>query len=211
MKQNINRESLGLDKATVRNRVRVPFQNMGAEFVSFYHLADDKEHIALDFRKDPNQTPLVRIHSECLTGDVFHSNRCDCGEQLQEAVKLFAKDGGVLLYLRQEGRGIGLYNKLDAYELQMKGHDTYEANRLLGLHDDQRDYLVAAQMLNAMNIKTIRLLSNNPQKRLQLLEYGIDVIAQQSTGVFGKAENLEYLKAKALHTGHHIAFEKISL
>lgn len=194
--------------ATIRNRVRIPMQDKEADFVSFHGLVDESEHVALDFRKDNQKIPLVRIHSECLTGDVFHSARCDCGEQLQEAVDTFAQDGGVLLYLRQEGRGIGLYNKLDAYELQLKGFDTYKANRMLGLNDDTRDYQVAAQMLLAMGIKKIKLLSNNPLKSSQLSHYGIEVEALQSTGVFSKKENLRYLEAKVKHTGHHISLEQ---
>jgi GTP cyclohydrolase II len=193
-----------LAEASIRNQVRIPLQKKEALFVSFSGLVDGLEHIALDFRKNKDEVPLVRIHSECLTGDVFHSTRCDCGEQLQEAIDTFASKGGVLLYLRQEGRGIGLYNKLDAYELQLKGHDTYEANRMLGLGDDLRDFAVAAQMLSAMKIGRIRLLSNNPEKVSQIRNYGIEVAERVSTGVFSKEHNLSYLLAKIRHTGHRI-------
>ena len=120
-------------------------------------------------------TPLVRLHSECLTGDVFGSERCDCGPQLREGVEAVAATGGFLLYLRQEGRGIGLYAKLDAYALQDTGMDTYEANLALGHGEDERDYTAAAQMLSALGANSIRLLSNNPDKAAQLTAHGISV------------------------------------
>jgi len=194
-----------LPVASIRRQVRIPLANMESDFVTFHGLVDGCEHVALDFRKgDARKVPLVRLHSECLTGDVFSSARCDCGEQLQESLKLLESEGGVLIYLRQEGRGIGLYNKLDAYALQLMGHDTYEANRLLGLKDDLRDYAAAAQMLKAMGIEEVRLLSNNPLKAAQLEDYGIKVSTKQSTGVFAKAGNLSYLRAKVQVTGHLI-------
>lgn len=189
----------------IRNAVLIPMNETEAKFTSFHGITDGKEHIALDFRKNQNEDVVsIRIHSECLTGDIFHSARCDCGEQLQEAVKKLNDEEGVLVYLRQEGRGIGLYNKLDAYELQLKGHDTYEANRMLGLKDDLRGYEVAAQMLMAMGITKVRLLSNNPLKAEQLESYGIKVVERVSTGVFLKRGNESYLKAKVSHTGHRI-------
>lgn len=193
------------DPVKVRNSVLIPLGEGRARFTSFTGLSDGKEHLALDFRKDISVEVIdVRIHSECLTGDVFNSSRCDCGEQLNEAVQKFNQTGGVLIYLRQEGRGIGLYNKLDAYELQLKGHDTYEANRMLGLRDDLRGYEVAALMLKAMGIKKIRLLSNNPLKAREMEDHGIEVVERVSTGVFLKVENQSYLQAKVTHTGHNI-------
>lgn len=191
-------------KVQVRNSVAVPIGRHTADFVSFRNFQDGKEHIALVFAGTGTAAPLVRIHSECLTGDVFHSGRCDCGEQLNEAIDKIAAEGGVLLYLRQEGRGIGLYNKLDAYELQLQGFDTYEANQRLGLSDDLRDYNVAADMLKALDITSIRLLSNNPDKRNQLLSLGIQVASMLSTGVFTKPTNESYLRAKVVKTGHKI-------
>lgn len=207
---------VGSQAAKVRKRVRVPIGKHQADFVSFAGLCEEKEHVALDFRltaKEGSVTaqdvPLVRMHSECLTGDIFQSGRCDCGEQLNEAIEKFAVQGGVLLYLRQEGRGIGLYNKLDAYALQLEGHDTYKANKMLGLEDDLRDYRVAAQMLKAMKITKVKLLTNNPQKIAQIEKYGIQVQKPVRTGVFVKAENLSYLKAKVDHTGHEISLDSV--
>ena len=176
--------------ATVRQSVRVPIENLEADFITFQGLVDNQEHIALGLGNwKYTDKPLVRIHSECLTGDVFGSGKCDCGEQLKESIQEIHKKGGLVLYLRQEGRGIGLYNKLDAYALQAKGLDTYEANQQLGLKDDLRDYTVAAQMLRALGISKIKLLSNNPDKMGQLRSHGINVVEEISTGVFVKPSN----------------------
>jgi GTP cyclohydrolase II len=149
--------------------------------------------------------PLVRPHSECLTGDVFGSQRCDCGPQLREAVERIADAGGFLLYLRQEGRGIGLYAKLDAYALQDAGLDTYAANVALGHGEDERDYTAAAQMLQALRVDRIRLLSNNPDKAVQLDALGIRVADRIPTGVHVSAANIRYLTAKRDHTRHTLS------
>jgi GTP cyclohydrolase II len=192
-------------KATIRQNVMVPIEDLNAQFITFTGLVDGNEHIALALGPwKNNPIPLVRIHSECLTGDVFGSGKCDCGEQLKESIREAHRVGGVILYLRQEGRGIGLYNKLDAYALQAKGYDTYEANRMLGLKDDLRDYTVAAQMLEAMDISRLRLLSNNPDKVGQLREAGIDVVEEVSTSIFLKPSNRKYLETKARVTHHRI-------
>ncbi|MGY1580599.1 GTP cyclohydrolase II [Streptomyces sp. MN13] len=194
--------------ATQRARVRVPLHfhdgyRVDAELVTFHGLADGREHLAAVLGDPaPGGTPLVRLHSECLTGDVFGSARCDCGPQLREAVERIAERGGVLLYLRQEGRGIGLYNKLDAYALQDQGLDTYEANLALGLPEDARDYTAAAQMLAALGITELDLLSNNPDKAEQLRALGVDVRDRVPTGVFTTAHNVHYLRAKVLQTRH---------
>ncbi|WP_328426497.1 GTP cyclohydrolase II [Streptomyces sp. NBC_00443] len=194
--------------ATQRARVRVPlrFQDgygVDAELVTFHGLADGLEHVAVVLGDAaPGTTPLVRLHSECLTGDVFGSARCDCGPQLREAVERIAERGGVLLYLRQEGRGIGLYNKLDAYALQDQGLDTYAANAALGLPEDARDYTAAAQMLTALGIGALDLLSNNPDKADQLRALGIKVQDRVPTGVFATPDNVRYLRAKVLQTQH---------
>ena len=191
--------------ATVRTRVRVPLRfadgySATAEVVTFDGLADGAEHLALVFGAPVR--PLVRLHSECLTGDVFGSARCDCGPQLREAVERIDGAGGVLLYLRQEGRGIGLYAKLDAYALQEAGLDTYEANVALGRGEDERDYTPAAQMLLALGARRIRLLSNNPDKAAQLEAHGVEVTERIPTGVHLSPANLRYLATKATHTAH---------
>jgi len=193
--------------AKTRANVPIPLtdQAVATRFVSFSGLTDDKEHIAIVYG-DPNKqdAPLVRIHSECLTGDVFGSQRCDCGEQLQEAQRIMATEGGVLLYLRQEGRGIGLYNKLDAYALQDQGIDTYKANEMLGFDHDLRDFSPAIDMLNSLGLAKIRLLSNNPHKANDLIAAGIDVTERVETGVYINQYNAEYLKAKVDQQNHKI-------
>jgi GTP cyclohydrolase II len=204
--------------ASERTRVRVPMAfadgySTTADVVTFDGLVDGREHLllglgdwraALDRAADGGPAPLVRPHSECLTGDVFGSQRCDCGPQLREAVERIADEGGLLLYLRQEGRGIGLYAKLDAYALQDSGLDTYEANVALGRGEDERDYTVAAQMLAAVGVDGIRLLSNNPDKARQLEALGIRVTEHVPTGVHLSEANTRYLEAKRDHTAHTI-------
>ncbi|MBZ9640576.1 GTP cyclohydrolase II [Streptomyces sp. PSKA30] len=200
--------------ATPRARVRVPLRfhdgySVDAELVTFHGLTDGQEHVAVVLG-DPGPVPLVRLHSECLTGDVFGSARCDCGPQLREAVERIAARGGVLLYLRQEGRGIGLYNKLDAYALQEQGLDTYEANTALGLPEDARDYTSAAQMLQALSVTDLDLLSNNPDKADQLRTLGLTVRDRIPTGVFTTAHNVRYLRAKVLQTQHTLPLGRLT-
>jgi GTP cyclohydrolase II len=191
--------------AGVRARVPLTLSRQGlvaAELVTFTGLSDAGEHVACFVAGPRMDIPLVRVHSECLTGDVFGSARCDCGPQLDEAVRRIASEGGVVLYLRQEGRGIGLYNKLDTYLLQDDGLDTFEANLRIGRGADERDYAVAAEMLAALGIDRIRLLTNNPDKVRQLSVHGIAVQEAVSTEVHLTAENLGYLRAKAGVGGH---------
>lgn len=193
--------------ATVRTAVDVPLRfadgyRTTARVHTFDGLVDGEEHLALALGDWRSGTPLVRPHSECLTGDVFGSERCDCGPQLREAVERIATSGGVLLYLRQEGRGIGLYAKLDAYALQDSGLDTYEANVALGRGEDERDYSAAAQMLTALDVHRIALLSNNPDKAGQLAAHGIAVDSVVPTGVHLSAANARYLRTKRDHTAH---------
>ena len=195
----------------IRSRVTVPLKfadgyHTTAEVITFDGLADGKEHLAIALGDAFGaEVPLVRPHSECLTGDVFGSERCDCGPQLREAVERIAGVGGFLLYLRQEGRGIGLYAKLDAYALQDLGLDTYEANRALGHADDERDYTAAAQMLTALGVGAVDLLTNNPDKPAQLRALGIDVRNVLPTKVHASTANVRYLRAKVTHTAHTIA------
>ena len=152
------------------------------KIIGFSNEIDDKEHIALIKGNIENQENiLVRVHSECLTGDVFASMRCECGTQLGRAMEEIEKNGsGVILYLRQEGRGIGITNKIKAYALQSKGSDTVDANLKLGFEEDLRDYAVASQMLKALNVKSIRLLSNNPKKNQGLIKYGTKINSIES-------------------------------
>jgi GTP cyclohydrolase II len=196
-----------LPDAAIRTQVRLPLRfpdgyATGAVVTSFSGLVDSREHLALRLGS-PSSVPLVRPHSECLTGDVFGSQRCDCGPQLREAVERIATAGGYLLYLRQEGRGIGLYEKLDAYRLQDAGLDTYEANLALGHAADARDYAPAAQMLHALGVSTVALLSNNPDKAAQLSRLGVTVLARVPTGVHLSEANASYLSTKA-RNGHLI-------
>ncbi|WP_030437758.1 GTP cyclohydrolase II [Actinoplanes subtropicus] len=207
--------SLTVPAARVRTQMMVPLRFADgyattAEVFTFGGLADGREHLALglgDWRSALLDAagPLVRPHSECLTGDVFGSQRCDCGPQLREAAERITDTGGFLLYLRQEGRGIGLYAKLDAYALQDAGLDTYEANLALGYGEDERDYTAAAQMLLALGADRIRLLSNNPDKAIQLDALGVQVTDRIPTGVHLSGANARYLSTKVTHTHHTIA------
>lgn len=177
--------------------------NIPAEIVTFKQFKEGNEHIALIFKQaDKEQTaPLVRIHSECLTGDVFHSSRCDCGEQLDETIERMAQNGGIILYMRQEGRGIGLYNKLDAYVLQSEGMNTYQANKALGFGEDQREYSDAVHMLKTLNIESLQLITNNP-KKIAALSAEFELVSDQRTGTFIKKDNLSYLRTKSAHGDH---------
>jgi GTP cyclohydrolase II len=199
----------GAPEAGIRTEVTVPLRfpdgyATPARVSTFTGLVDGREHVALRLG-EPGTTPLVRPHSECLTGDVFGSQRCDCGPQLREAVERIADAGGYLLYLRQEGRGIGLYDKLDAYALQDTGLDTYEANLALGHAEDERDYTVAVQMLRALGVSTVALLSNNPDKAAQLTDLGVTVTARIPTGVHLSPANASYLSTKARRGDHSLA------
>jgi GTP cyclohydrolase II len=204
-----------LPAATVRTEVSLPLRfadgyATAARVFSFGGLVDGQEHLAFGLgawaaaSTGHEATPLVRPHSECLTGDVFGSQRCDCGPQLREAVERIADAGGFLLYLRQEGRGIGLYDKLDAYALQDTGLDTYEANVALGHGEDERSYLAAAQMLLALGVTRVALLSNNPDKARQLTRFGVTVAARVPTAVHVTPANVRYLATKARRGAHRL-------
>ena len=166
--------------------------------------ADGIEHMAL-VSPLTGACPLVRLHSECLTGDAFGSLRCDCGPQLQASLQRFGESGGILIYLRgHEGRGIGLANKICAYHLQDQGLDTVEANRALGLPDDSRNYAKAAQILRAMGHTEVRLLSNNPAKAAGLEHYGVRVVATEPLIIPSNPFNARYLETKAVRFGHSL-------
>jgi GTP cyclohydrolase II len=169
-----------------------------------YDAPDHKEHVALTLGAlDGGGPVLVRAHSECLTGDVFGSSRCDCGEQLDESLRFLQEQGrGVLLYLRQEGRGIGLAKKISAYALQEQGLDTVEANHALGLPEDMRDYRVAAEMLLDLGVRKARLLTNNPAKVEGLQRYGVEVMERVPLGISPNPSNLGYLRTKREKMGH---------
>lgn len=202
--------------ATIRREVRLPVRLPDGSLApallfSFDGLCDGREHVALALGERAGNgarrgmgVPLVRLHSECLTGDVFGSERCDCGPQLQEAAARVCERGGYLLYLRQEGRGIGLYNKIDAYALQEAGLDTYEANLALGFGEDERDYTVAVQMLLGLGVDRLELLSNNPDKVAQLEAAGIQVDRRVPTGLHVSSVNGRYLAAKAGRAQHQL-------
>ncbi len=176
--------------------------------VAFYNNKDQKEHVALVHGDVTGAEDVpVRIHSECLTGDALGSLRCDCRDQLENALRMIGQmDKGVLLYMRQEGRGIGLINKIRAYGLQDYGFDTVEANVALGFRDDERDYSVAAHMLSSLKVRSIRLITNNPRKMDQLTHYGIKITGRIPIVIPPNEHNIFYLRTKAEKSGHWIDF-----
>lgn len=188
---------------------RIPLREHGDfNMTLFNNQMDASEHFALvKTSASSDKAPLVRIHSECITGDLFGSTKCDCGEQLEQSLAKIADEGGVLVYLRQEGRGIGLSNKLKAYALQETGMDTVEANQHLGLPVDGRDYAVAFQMLQALGLKRVRLLTNNPRKIEALELYGMNVVERLPLHVEASCENRMYLKTKREKLGHLLDME----
>jgi 3,4-dihydroxy 2-butanone 4-phosphate synthase/GTP cyclohydrolase II len=172
--------------------------------IAYESVAENKSHLALVMGEiGPDDRVLVRVHSECLTGDVFGSVRCDCGPQLKLAMRQIAEEGkGVVIYLRQEGRGIGLVNKLKAYELQDAGEDTVQANESLGFKADQRDYGIGAQMLVDIGVRRIRAMTNNPRKFVGLQAYGIEIVERVPLEVPPNEQALDYLRTKKAKLGH---------
>ena len=197
----------------VRREVEV---NMPTDFGVFRAIAytnevDNKEHVALVKGEiDSSKPVLVRVHSECLTGDVFHSHRCDCGPQFAAALRAIEREGnGVLLYMRQEGRGIGLINKLKAYKLQEQGLDTVDANLKLGFPADLRDYGIGAQILKDLGVRQIRLMTNNPRKIKGLEGYGLEIVERVPIQMQENEDNTRYLHTKAAKLGHMLVFDDI--
>jgi 3,4-dihydroxy 2-butanone 4-phosphate synthase/GTP cyclohydrolase II len=192
---------------------RLPTAFGDFEVVGYRSLVDDKHHVALvKGEVDGVSDVLVRVHSECLTGDVFHSLRCDCGEQLESALAMVENEGrGVILYLAQEGRGIGLLNKLRAYKLQEEGLDTVDANLRLGLPADLRDYGIGAQILVDLGLSSIRILTNNPKKIRGLEGYGLSVSEQIPIVHTPNPHNEAYLRAKAERMGHTLHHQGLPL
>ena len=184
----------------------------GGEFtaIAYENDVDAQQHLALVKGEiHPDDAVLVRVHSECLTGDVFGSERCDCGEQLHTAMRIVAKEGqGVIVYMHQEGRGIGLINKMKAYALQDQGVDTVEANTALGFPPDLRDYGLGAQILRDLGVRKIRLMTNNPKKIVGLQGYGLEVVARIPIEVKPGRRNLAYLKTKKAKMGHLLSLDK---
>jgi len=194
------------NETLVHRKVEARLPTRFGEFriVGYTNDVDDAEHVALVMGQiRPEEPVLVRVHSECLTGDVFASLRCDCGSQLQAAMQRIAEEGrGVILYLRQEGRGIGLLNKLRAYRLQDEGCDTVEANRRLGFKPDLRNYGIGAQILRDLGVRKMRLMTNNPRKIVALHGFGLEVVERVPLSVPPHPENIRYLRAKRDKLGH---------
>lgn len=198
-----------LEKETLikeETRVKMPTKYGDFELIAFTQLNTGEVHMALkkgDWKKD--EPVLVRVHSSCMTGDILGSLRCDCGDQLQNALKMIEAEGkGLVLYMNQEGRGIGLLNKLRAYKLQEEGMDTVEANLKLGFSMDERDYGVGAQILRHLNISKLRLISNNPKKRAGLLGYGLEIVETVPIEILPNKHNAKYLQTKRDKMGHRI-------
>ena len=187
-------------------RVEMPTKHGDFQLIAFRQTNTGQNHLALKKGTWEKEEPvLVRVHSSCFTGDILHSLRCDCGEQLQRAMEMVEDEGkGIVIYMNQEGRGIGLLNKLKAYKLQEEGKDTVEANLALGFKNDQRDYGVGAQILRHLGVSKIRLMTNNPRKRAGLLGYGLEIVENVPIEIIPNPHNEFYLQTKRDKLGHEI-------
>jgi 3,4-dihydroxy 2-butanone 4-phosphate synthase/GTP cyclohydrolase II len=186
--------------------IDLPTERGSFQLHAFKQTTNDQDHLALvkgEWKED--EAILVRVHSSCMTGDIFGSCRCDCGPQLEKSMEMIEKAGkGVIVYMNQEGRGIGLVNKLKAYKLQEEGYDTVEANIKLGFQDDQRDYGIGAQILRSLGVSKMKLMSNNPRKRTGLVGYGLEIVENVSIEIESNVHNEKYLKTKRDKLGHSL-------
>ena len=190
-------------------KVNMPTAYGQFKLIPFKQISNGLEHVALikgEWEKD--EPVLVRVHSSCVTGDIFGSMRCECGEQLHKAMQLIEKEGkGAIVYMNQEGRGIGLLNKLKAYKLQEEGLDTYEANEKLGFKADERDYGIGAQIIRSIGISKMRLMSNNPKKRTGLIGYGLEIVENVGLEIASNVHNQHYLETKRDKMGHNLKLD----
>jgi 3,4-dihydroxy 2-butanone 4-phosphate synthase/GTP cyclohydrolase II len=191
-------------------QVKMPTEHGNFDLIHYKQLTNGQEHLALvkgTWEKD--EAVLVRVHSSCITGDIFGSCRCDCGPQLQKSMEMIEKEGkGVIVYMNQEGRGIGLLNKLKAYKLQEEGYDTVEANLKLGFKMDERDYGIGAQILRDLGVSKMKLMTNNPQKRTGLIGYQLEIVENISLEIESNQHNELYLKTKKEKMGHKLSLNK---
>ena len=206
IKYRLKEESL-IEKGV---EVNLPTAFGDFHLIPFMQLSNSLEHVALIKGSwEPDEAILVRVHSSCVTGDIFSSKKCDCGEQLNKAMQMIEKEGkGVLLYMNQEGRGIGLFNKIKAYKLQEEGMDTVEANLHLGFKDDERDYGVGAQILRELGVRRLRLMTNNPVKRAGLEGYGLEIVENVPVVIKPNKFNHFYLDTKKVKMGHQLPDEE---
>ena len=206
IKYRLEKESL-IEKGV---RVKLPTEYGNFELIPFRQVSNGLEHVALIKGKwDEDEPVLVRVHSSCVTGDIFGSLRCDCGPQLHRAMQMVDKEGkGVIVYMNQEGRGIGLMNKIMTYKLQEEGVDTVDANIKLGFKDDERDYGVGAQILRELGVKKIRLITNNPVKRAGLEGYGLEIVEIVKNEIEPNKYNEKYLQTKRDRMGHFLELVK---
>jgi len=194
----------------IGEKVNMPTKYGDFKLIPFRQISNGLEHVALikgEWEKD--DPVLVRVHSSCITGDIFGSMRCECGDQLHKAMQLIEKEGkGVLVYMNQEGRGIGLMNKIRAYKLQEEGMDTVDANLHLGFNADERDYGVGAQILREIGVTKIRLMTNNPKKRIGLEAYGLSIVENVAIEIIPNQYNAYYMETKKNRMGHDLKYSK---